>query len=71
MLYRMSARYTVTRYIYRPVSLPIARRLAATGITPVQVTWVSTAVMFAGAGLFAMGAFAPGAALALLGVVID
>ena len=67
----MDLRYPITRYLYRPVSGPIARILAGTPVTPVQVTWVSGALAIGGAIAFADGRLALGALLSLAGVITD
>lgn len=67
----MDLRYPLTRYVYRPVSTPIASRLAPTSVTPTQVTLVSAA--FAGAGAVAMGTgrYLLGVVLTLVGAITD
>ena len=67
----MDLRYPVTRYVYRPVSVPIATVVAKTRITPVQVTWVSALLALAGAAAFAVDAYVAGAFLTLAGVITD
>jgi phosphatidylglycerophosphate synthase len=67
----MDLNYPLTRYVYRPVSRPLASVLARTSVTPIQVSWVSA--VFAGAAgvSFAGRQFALGVALALVGQVTD
>ena len=67
----LSLRYPITRFVYRPLSGPLASVLARTGVTPVQITWVSAVVAFAGAGVFAAGHYITGALLTFAGVVTD
>ena len=67
----MDLRYPVTRYVYRPVSVPIATVVARTSITPVQVTWVSAILAIGGAAAFALDAYIAGAFLTLAGVITD
>ncbi|HVM35843.1 MAG TPA: CDP-alcohol phosphatidyltransferase family protein [Actinomycetota bacterium] len=67
----MSLRYLVTRWLYRPLSLPAARVLARTSVTPVQVTWVSAALSLIAAVAFARAEYAAGAVLAFVGVIAD
>jgi archaetidylinositol phosphate synthase len=67
----MDLNYPLTRYVYRPVSRPVAAWLAGTRVTPIQVSWLSA--LFAGAGgiAFAAHAFGLGVALVLVGQVTD
>jgi CDP-diacylglycerol--glycerol-3-phosphate 3-phosphatidyltransferase len=67
----MDLNYPLTRYVYRPVSRPLAGWLARTSVTPIQVSWVSA--LFAGAGgvAFAQRAYLLGVALVLVGQVTD
>jgi len=67
----VSLRYLVTRWLYRPLSLPAARVLARTSVTPVQVTWVSAALSLIAAVAFARAEYAAGAVLAFVGVIAD
>ncbi len=67
----MDLRYPVTRYVYRPVSLPVASVLARTAMTPKQVTWISAAIVIAGAVAYGYGAYVLGSALTLAGVITD
>ena len=67
----MELRYPLTRYVYRPVSVPIASLLAKTGITPLHVTLVSAALSFGGGIAFGLRAFLLGAVLTLLGSITD
>ncbi len=67
----MDLRYPLTRYVYRPVSVPVASRLARTRVTPVQVTLLSA--VFAGAGAVAVGfqMYALGVLLTIVGAITD
>jgi phosphatidylglycerophosphate synthase len=67
----MDLNYPLTRYVYRPVSRPLASILARTPVTPIQVSWISA--LFAGAGgvAFANRAYVLGVLLALIGQVTD
>jgi phosphatidylglycerophosphate synthase len=67
----VSLRYLVTRWLYRPLSLPAARALAHTSVTPVQVTWVSAALSLIAAVAFARAEYVAGAVLAFVGVIAD
>ena len=67
----MELRYPLTRYVYRPVSVPIASLLSKTGITPLHVTLVSGALSLGGGVAFALDAFILAAALTLLGSITD
>ncbi len=67
----MELRYPLTRYVYRPVSIPVASVLAGTRITPTHVTYLSAALSFGGGVAFGLGAFVLGAVLTLLGSITD
>ena len=67
----MELRYPLTRYVYRPVSVPIASLLSKTGITPLHVTLISAALSFGGGIAFGFDAFVLGAALTLFGSISD
>ena len=67
----MELRYPLTRYVYRPVSIPAASLLAKTRITPTHVTYVSALLSFGGGAAFAMRAYVLGAVLTLLGSITD
>lgn len=67
----MELRYPLTRYVYRPVSVPIASLLAKTGITPLHVTLISGALSLGGGVAFGLRAFVLGAVLTLLGSITD
>lgn len=67
----MELRYPLTRYVYRPVSIPVASLLAKTPITPTQVTCVSALLSFGGGAAFALRAYVLGAVLTLLGSLTD
>jgi CDP-diacylglycerol--glycerol-3-phosphate 3-phosphatidyltransferase len=63
--------YALTRYVYRPLSVPAASILARTPVTPNQVTYTSAGLSFGGGVAFARRAFVPGAVLTLLGSLTD
>jgi phosphatidylglycerophosphate synthase len=67
----MDLNYPLTRYVYRPLSRPLAARLAHTPVTPIQVSWLSAAFAAAGGLAYAGEAFVLGVALALVGQVTD
>ena len=67
----MELRYPLTRYVYRPVSLPVAQVLARTPVTPTHVTYVSAGLSFGGGAAFAMRMYVLGAVLTLLGSITD
>lgn len=67
----LDIRYPVTRYLYRPASVPLARAIAGTAVTPAQVTWTGVVLLAAGAVLFGFGHYLPGGVLTLVGAVID
>jgi phosphatidylglycerophosphate synthase len=61
----------LTRYVYRPISLPTASLLARTRVTPAQVTYVSALLSFGGGAAFAVRLYSLGAVLTLLGSIAD
>ena len=67
----MQMRYPLTRYVYRPVSVPVATALKRTRITPTHVTYVSAALSFGGGVAFGFRQFLLGALLTLLGSITD
>lgn len=67
----MELRYPLTRYVYRPVSAPLAALLARTRVTPTQVTYLSAALSFGGGAAFATRMYPLGAALTFLGSITD
>jgi len=67
----MEMRYPLTRYVYRPVSMPVATLLAKTPLTPTHVTLVSAALAFGGGVAFGFRQFLLGALLTLLGSITD
>lgn len=67
----MDIRYPLTRYVYRPLSMPLASRLAATRVTPMHVTVISALFALSGAIAFAYGRYPLGVALTLLGAITD
>ena len=67
----MELRYPLTRYVYRPLSVPIATLLARTRVTPTQVTFLSAFLAFLGGAAFALNAFIVGALFTALGSIAD
>ena len=67
----MVVRYPLTRFVYRPVSLPIATALKNTRLTPTHVTYISAALSFGGGIAFGFRAYLLGALLTLLGSITD
>ena len=67
----MEVGYLLTRYAYRPVSVPVATGLARTSVTPNQVTYASAALSFGGGVAFGRRWNVPGAVLTLLGSFTD
>jgi phosphatidylglycerophosphate synthase len=67
----MDLNYPLTRYLYRPLSRPLAARLARTRVTPIQVSWLSAVFAVAGGVAFALRAYGIGVALVLVGQVTD
>lgn len=67
----MDVRYPLTRFVYRPVSVPVASVLQRTRITPTHVTLVSAALSFGGGVAFGFRLYILGAALTLLGSITD
>lgn len=67
----MELRYPLTRYVYRPVSVPVAGLLAKTKVTPTHVTYFSAALSFGGGIAFGFRSFLLGALLTLLGSITD
>ena len=67
----MDVRYPLTRFVYRPVSVPIASALKDTRLTPTHVTYFSALLSFGGGVAFGFRAYLLGAALTLLGSITD
>ncbi len=67
----MEVGYLLTRYAYRPISVPVASGLSRTPITPNQVTYASAALSFGGGIAFGTRMFVLGAVLTLLGSLAD
>ena len=67
----MDVRYPLTRFVYRPVSVPIASALKNTPLTPTHVTYISAALSFGGGIAFGFRAYLLGALLTLLGSITD
>jgi phosphatidylglycerophosphate synthase len=63
--------YPLTRYVYRPLSVPLASVLARTFITPVQLTWISAVLTVGGGVLFGFELYIAGVALTLAGQIAD
>jgi archaetidylinositol phosphate synthase len=68
---RVDFNYPLTRYLYRPVSRPLAARLARTHFTPNQVTLLSAVVTAAGGVAFLFQTYYAGVLLALVGQIAD
>ena len=67
----MDWNYPLTRYVYRPVSVPIAGLLARTPIGPTEVSIGSAVLCLAGAVAFARSAYVLGVILTLAGSITD
>ncbi len=67
----MDFRYPLTRYVYRPLSVPVASRLARTSVTPVQVTLVSAVFALGGAVAVGFRQYLLGVLLTLVGAITD
>lgn len=67
----MDMRYPLTRFVYRPVSVPIASALKNTRLTPTHVTYFSAALSFGGGVAFGFRIYLLGALLTLLGSITD
>lgn len=67
----MDVRYPLTRFVYRPVSVPIAQALKNTRLTPTHVTYFSAALSFGGGVAFGFRLYLLGALLTLLGSITD
>ena len=67
----MEVGYLLTRYAYRPISVPVAQLLARTKITPNQVTYASAGLSFGGGLAFGLRSYRLGAALTMLGSLTD
>lgn len=66
-----SIQYPITRIFYRPLSTRIAALLSPTGISPIAVTWISTALAFTGAGLLGMRLYVAGAVVTFVAAIAD
>jgi len=64
-------RYPLTRYIYRPISVPAASLLVGTRITPTHVTYFSALLSFGGGIAFGFELYLLGALLTLAGSIAD
>lgn len=67
----MDVRYPLTRFVYRPVSVPIASALKKTRLTPTHITFFSAALSFGGGIAFGFRSYLLGALLTLLGSFTD
>jgi archaetidylinositol phosphate synthase len=67
----MDLNYPLTRYVYRPLSRPVASFLSRTAVTPIQVSWLSALFALAGGFAFARSAYSLGVLLVLVGQVTD
>jgi phosphatidylglycerophosphate synthase len=67
----MDLNYPLTRYLYRPLSKPLAARLAHTPVTPIQISWLSAVFAVAGGAAFAQRSYLLGVVLVLVGQVTD
>lgn len=63
--------YPLTRYVYRPVSKPLASLLSRTFVTPIQLTWVSAVFAVGGGVAFGFGLYIFGVALTLIAQIAD
>ena len=63
--------YPLTRYIYRPISRPLASLLARTFVTPIQLTWVSAVFAVGGGVAFGFGLYILGVGLTLVAQIAD
>jgi len=67
----MAIQYPVTRFVYRPLSTRIASVLARTGISPITVTWFSTATALGGAVLLGGRFYIAGALVTFVAELAD
>ncbi|HYN35710.1 MAG TPA: CDP-alcohol phosphatidyltransferase family protein [Actinomycetota bacterium] len=63
--------YPLTRYVYRPLSRPLASALARTFVTPIQLTWVSAVFALGGGVAFGFGYYILGVGLTLIAQIAD
>jgi phosphatidylglycerophosphate synthase len=63
--------YPLTRYLYRPLSRPLASVLSSTWVTPIQLTWLGAGLTLLGGAAFAFDAYILGTVLALVGQIVD
>jgi archaetidylinositol phosphate synthase len=63
--------YPLTRYVLRPVSVPVARAIARTPFTPAQVSWASAVFTGAAGVAFGFSEYVLGALLTLAGSITD
>ncbi|MDP9067480.1 MAG: CDP-alcohol phosphatidyltransferase family protein [Actinomycetota bacterium] len=61
----------MTRYVYRPISVPVAGMLARTRVSPTHVTYISALLSFGGGAAFGLREYTLGALLTLLGSITD
>lgn len=67
----MDVRYPLTRFVYRPISVPVASMLHKTPLTATHVTFFSAALSFGGGIAFGFRQYILGAVLTLLGSITD
>jgi phosphatidylglycerophosphate synthase len=67
----MQWNYPLTRYVYRPISVPIAGLLARTPVGPMEVSIGSALLSLAGAAAFARSAYILGVVLTFAGSITD
>ena len=63
--------YPLTRYVYRPLSVPLASALSRTFMTPVQLTWISAVLTVGGGVAFGFRLYVAGVILTLIGQIAD
>ncbi len=68
---KLELKYPLTRYVYRPISVPLAGMLARTRVTPTHVTYISALLSFGGGVAFGLREYVLGALLTLLGSITD
>jgi phosphatidylglycerophosphate synthase len=67
----MDWNYPLTRYVYRPISVPIAGLLARTPVGPMEVSVGSALLSLAGSAAFARSAYVLGVVLTFAGSITD
>lgn len=63
--------YPLTRYLYRPISRPLASALASTRATPLQLTLLGAVLVGAGALAWGFGFYVFGVILVVAGQIAD